>query len=191
MKKKLTMIFVAGMALSFSIGCSVFGAETVTEQDRKYGEKIERMDKTKEQFDMAKVVEVNESTLVVTLAEKPEMPEGEKPEKPPRPEEDGERPELPPMPESEDGERPELPPMPEGEDGERPERPRHNNKMMEELNFVEETMEIILDENVEIHKNGGEQGTVEEIEADDVIRIFYAEDGETVQSIFVNKEKQE
>ena len=178
MKKKLTMIFVAGMALSFSIGCSVFGAETVTEQDRKYGEKIERMDKTKEQFDMAKVVEVNESTLVVTLAEKPEMPEGEKPEKPPRPE-------------GEDGERPELPPMPEGEDGERPERPRHNNKMMEELNFVEETMEIILDENVEIHKNGGEQGTVVEIEADDVIRIFYAEDGETVQSIFVNKEKQE
>ena len=41
MKKKLTMIFVAGMALSFSIGCSVFGAETVTEQDRKYVEKIE------------------------------------------------------------------------------------------------------------------------------------------------------
>ena len=100
-KRKLAMIFVAGMALSFSIGCSVFGAETAEQQmEQKYQK---RADKLKEQFDMAKVVEVNENTLVVTLAEKPEMPEGE----------DGERPEKPPRPEGE-----------EGEDGDRPERPR-------------------------------------------------------------------
>lgn len=179
MKKKLAMIFVAGMALSFSIGCSVFGAEA-----EQYSE---RMDKTKQQFDMAKVVEVNEGTLVVTLAERPELPEGEKPEMPPRAEgEDGERPERPPRAEWEDGERPERPPMTEGEDGE---RPRHG--MMKELNFGEEKIEITLDETVEIHKNGEEQGSIAEIKTDDVIRICYAEDGETVESIFVKTVEKE
>ncbi len=193
MKKKLAMIFVVGMALSFSIGCSVFGAEA-----EQYSE---RMDKTKQQFDMAKVVEVNEGTLVVTLAKRPEFPEGEKPEMPPRAEgEDGERPERPPRAEGEDGERPERPPMTEGEDGERPEKPlrtededgeRPRHGMMKELNFGEEKIEITLDETVEIHKNGEEQGSIAEIKTDDVIRICYAEDGETVESIFVKTVEKE
>jgi len=200
MKKKLAMIFVTGMALTLTIGCNVFASETTvetTKQYRNYGEKVEDTEKSKQQFDMAKVTEVNEDTLVVKLAEKPEIPESEEGERPKRPlmleGEEGERPEKPPMLEDEEGERPERPPMLEGEEGERPERPegeegkRHNDKLMKEMNFDEQEIEIALSEDVEIHIGGGEQGTINDIQSDDVIKIYYAEDGETVESIFIRK----
>ncbi len=197
MKKKLAMIFVTGMALTLTIGCNVFASETTVEtikQYRNYGEKVKDTEKSKQQFDMAKVTEVNEDTLVVKLAEKPEIPEGEEGERPKRPlmleGEEGERPEKPPMLEDEEGERPERPPMLEGEEGERPEGEegkRHNDKLMKEMNFDEQEIEIALSENVEIHIGGGEQGTINDIQSDDVIKIYYAEDGETVESIFIRK----
>lgn len=144
MKKKLTMIFATGMTLALTMGCNVFGAET-TEEYRNHGEKIEGVDKSKEQFDMAKVTEINGDTLVVKLAEKPDIPEGEREERPERPPmaegEEGERPERPPMSEGEEGEKPERPPMLEGEEGE---NPRRGNKLMKEMNFSEQEMEITL-----------------------------------------------
>ena len=133
MKKKFAMIFATGMALTLTIGCNVFASETTvetTKQYRNYREKVEDTEKSKQQFDMAKVTEVNGDTLVVKLAEKPEIPEGE----------EGERPERPSMLEGEEGERPEIPPMLEGEEGERPEGEegkRHNDKLMKEMNFDE------------------------------------------------------
>ena len=172
MKKKLAMIFVTGMALTLTIGCNVFASETTvetTKQYRNYGEKVEDTEKSKQQFDMAKVTEVNEDTLVVKLAEKPEIPEGE----------EGERPKRPLMLEGEEGERPERP---EGEEGK-----RHNDKLMKEMNFDEQEIEIALSEYVEIHIGGEEQGTINDIQSDDVIKIYYAEDGETVESIFIRK----
>jgi len=172
MKKKLAMIFVTGMALTLTIGCNVFASETTvetTKQYRNYGEKVEDTEKSKQQFDMAKVTEVNGDTLVVKLAEKPEIPEGE----------EGERPKRPLMLEGEEGERPERP---EGEEGK-----RHNDKLMKEMNFDEQEIEIALSEYVEIHIGGGEQGTINDIQSDDVIKIYYAEDGETVESIFIRK----
>lgn len=186
MKKKLAMIFVTGMALTLTIGCNVFASETTvetTKQYRNYGEKVKDTEKSKQQFDMAKVTEVNGNTLVVKLAKKPEIPEGE----------EGERPERLPMLEGEKGERPERPPMLEGEEGERPESPegeegkKHNNKLMKEMNFDEQEIEIALSEYVEIHIGGEEQGTINDIQSDDVIKIYYAEDGETVESIFIRK----
>lgn len=158
MKKKLAMIFVTGMALTLTIGCNVFASETTvetTKQYRNYGEKVKDTEKSKQQFDMAKVTEVNGDTLVVKLAEKPEIPEGE------------------------EGERPESP---EGEEGK-----KHNNKLMKEMNFDEQEIEIALSEYVEIHIGGEEQGTINDIQSDDVIKIYYAEDGETVESIFIRK----
>jgi hypothetical protein len=158
----------------------------------EYNRKIEaKAEKLEKQFNMAKVVTVNENSIVVTLAEKPEMPEGE----------EGERPERPPMPEGEEEERPERPPMPEGEEGERPERPSmledeegerpiHNKKFERELNFSEEEIEITLNENIEIHTKGEEQGSIEDIQSEDIIMIYYAEDGETVEGIFVKREKE-
>ncbi len=214
MKKKLAMIFVTGMALTLTIGCNVFASETTvetTKQYRNYGEKVKDTEKSKQQFDMAKVTEVNGDTLVVKLAKKPEIPEGEEGERPERlpmledeegerPErlpmledEEGERPERPPMLEGEESERPERPPMLEGEEGERPESPegeegkKHNNKLMKEMNFDEQEIEIALSEYVEIHIGGEEQGTINDIQSDDVIKIYYAEDGETVESIFIRK----
>ena len=140
---------------------------------------------------MAKVVTVNENSIVVTLAEKPEMPEGEegeRPERPPMPEgEEGERPERPPMLEGEEGERPDKPEMLEGEEGE---RPIHNKKFERELNFSEEEIEITLNENIEIHTKGEEQGSIEDIQSEDIIMIYYAEDDETVEGIFVKREKE-
>ena len=187
MKKKLAMLFATGMTLALTMGCNVFGAET-TEEYRNHGEKIEGVDKSKEQFDMAKVTEINGDTLVVKLAEKPDIPEGERGERPERPPmaegEEGERPERPPMSEGEEGEKPERPPMLEGEEGE---NPRRGNKLMKEMNFSEQEMEITLDENIEIHIGGEEQGNAEDIETDDVIKICYAEDGETIESIFIRK----
>ena len=154
-------------------------------------------EKSKQQFDMAKVTEVNGDTLVVKLAKKPEIPEGEEGERPERlpmlEDEEGERPERPPMLEGEESERPERPPMLEGEEGERPESPegeegkKHNNKLMKEMNFDEQEIEIALSEYVEIHIGGEEQGTINDIQSDDVIKIYYAEDGETVESIFIRK----
>ncbi len=211
MKKKFAMIFATGMALTLTIGCNVFASETTvetTKQYRNYREKVEDTEKSKQQFDMAKVTEVNGDTLVVKLAEKPEIPEGEEGERPERPSmlegEEGERPERPPMLEGEEGERPERLPMLEGEKGERPERPpmlegeegerpegeegkRHNDKLMKEMNFDEQEIEIALSEYVEIHIGGEEQGTINDIQSDDVIKIYYAEDGETVESIFIRK----
>ncbi len=190
MKKKLAMIFATCMTLSLTMGCTVFGAENSTEEAKQgYDRRIE--EKSEKQFNMAKVVTVNENSIVVTLAEKPEMPEGE----------EGERPERPPMPEGEEGERPERPPMPEGEEGERPERPSmledeegerpiHNKKFERELNFSEEEIEITLNENIEIHTKGEEQGSIEDIQSEDIIMIYYAEDGETVEGIFVKREKE-
>ena len=172
MKKKLAMIFVTGMALTLTIGCNVFASETTvetTKQYRNYGEKVKDTEKSKQQFDMAKVTEVNGDTLVVKLAKKPEIPEGE----------EGERPERLPMLEDEEGERPESP---EGEEGK-----KHNNKLMKEMNFDEQEIEIALSEYVEIHIGGEEQGTINDIQSDDVIKIYYAEDGETVESIFIRK----
>ncbi len=193
MKKKLAMIFATCMTLSLTMGCTVFGAENSTEEAKQgYDRRIEaREEKSEKQFNMAKVVTVNENTIVVTLAEKPEMPEGE----------EGERPERPPMPEGEEGERPERPPMPEGEEGERPERPSmledeegerpiHNKKFERELNFSEEEIEITLNENIEIHTKGEEQGSIEDIQSEDIIMIYYAEDDETVEGIFVKREKE-
>ncbi len=193
MKKKLAMIFATCMTLSLTMGCTVFGAENSTEEAKQgYDRRIEaREEKSEKQFNMAKVVTVNENSIVVTLAEKPEMPEGE----------EGERPERPPMPEGEEGERPERPPMPEGEEGERPERPSmledeegerpiHNKKFERELNFSEEEIEITLNENIEIHTKGEEQGSIEDIQSEDIIMIYYAEDGETVEGIFVKREKE-
>ncbi len=191
MKKKLAMIFAACMTLSLTIGCTVFGAES-SSNEMEYNRKIEaKAEKLEKQFNMAKVVTVNENSIVVTLAEKPEMPEGE----------EGERPERPPMPEGEEEERPERPPMPEGEEGERPERPSmledeegerpiHNKKFERELNFSEEEIEITLNENIEIHTKGEEQGSIEDIQSEDIIMIYYAEDGETVEGIFVKREKE-
>ena len=113
MKKKLAMIFATCMTLSLTMGCTVFAAENSTEEAKQgYDRRIEaREEKLEKQFNMAKVVTVNENSIVVTLAEKPEMPEGE----------EGERPERPPMPEGEEEERPERQHMPEAEEGERPE----------------------------------------------------------------------
>ncbi len=197
MKKKFAMIFATGMALTLTIGCNVFASETTvetTKQYRNYREKVEDTEKSKQQFDMAKVTEVNGDTLVVKLAEKPEIPEGEEGERPERPPmlegEEGERPERLPMLEGEKGERPERPPMLEGEEGERPEGEegkRHNDKLMKEMNFDEQEIEIALSEYVEIHIGGEEQGTINDIQSDDVIKIYYAEDGETVESIFIRK----
>ncbi len=197
MKKKFAMIFATGMALTLTIGCNVFASETTvetTKQYRNYREKVEDTEKSKQQFDMAKVTEVNGDTLVVKLAEKPEIPEGEEGERPERPSmlegEEGERPERLPMLEGEKGERPERPPMLEGEEGERPEGEegkRHNDKLMKEMNFDEQEIEIALSEYVEIHIGGGEQGIINDIQSDDVIKIYYAEDGETVESIFIRK----
>ena len=200
MKKKLAMIFVTGMALTLTIGCNVFASETTvetTKQYRNYREKVEDTEKSKQQFDMAKVTEVNGDTLVVKLAKKPEIPEGEEGERPERlpmlEDEEGERPERPPMLEGEESERPERPPMLEGEEGERPESPegeegkKHNNKLMKEMNFDEQEIEIALSEDVEIHIGGGEQGIINDIQSDDIIKIYYAEDGETVESIFIKK----
>ncbi len=205
MKKKLAMIFAACMTLSLTIGCTVFGAES-SSNEMEYNRKIEaKAEKLEKQFNMAKVVTVNENSIVVTLAEKPEMPEGEegeRPERPPMPEgEEGERPERPSMLEGEEGERPERPPMLEGEEGERPdkpemlegeegERPIHNKKFERELNFSEEEIEITLNENIEIHTKGEEQGSIEDIQSEDIIMIYYAEDGETVEGIFVKREKE-
>ena len=193
MKKKLAMIFATCMTLSLTMGCTVFGAENSTEEAKQgYDRRIEaREEKSEKQFNMAKVVTVNENTIVVTLAEKPEMPEGE----------EGERPERPPMPEGEEEERPERPPMPEGEEEERPERPSmledeegerpiHNKKFERELNFSEEEIEITLNENIEIHTKGEEQGSIEDIQSEDIIMIYYAEDDETVEGIFVKREKE-
>ena len=183
MKKKFAMIFATGMALTLTIGCNVFASETTvetTKQYRNYREKVEDTEKSKQQFDMAKVTEVNGDTLVVKFAEKPEIPEGE----------EGERPERLPMLEGEEGERPERPPMLEGEEGERPEGEegkRHNDKLMKEMNFDEQEIEIALSEDVEIHIGGGEQGIINDIQSDDIIKIYYAEDGETVESIFIKK----
>lgn len=197
MKKKFAMIFATGMALTLTIGCNVFASETTvetTKQYRNYREKVEDTEKSKQQFDMAKVTEVNGDTLVVKLAEKPEIPEGEEGERPERPSmlegEEGERPERPPMLEDEEGERPERLPMLEGEEGERPEGEegkRHNDKLMKEMNFDEQEIEIALSEDVEIHIGGGEQGIINDIQSDDIIKIYYAEDGETVESIFIKK----
>ncbi len=205
MKKKLAMIFAACMTLSLTIGCTVFGAES-SSNEMEYNRKIEaKAEKLEKQFNMAKVVTVNENSIVVTLAEKPEMPEGEegeRPERPPMPEgEEGERPERPSMLEGEEGERPERPPMLEGEEGERPdkpemlegeegERPIHNKKFERELNFSEEEIEITLNENIEIHTKGEEQGSIEDIQSEDIIMIYYAEDDETVEGIFVKREKE-
>ena len=197
MKKKFAMIFATGMALTLTIGCNVFASETTvetTKQYRNYREKVEDTEKSKQQFDMAKVTEVNGDTLVVKFAEKPEIPEGEEGERPERPSmlegEEGERPERLPMLEGEEGERPERPPMLEGEEGERPEGEegkRHNDKLMKEMNFDEQEIEIALSEDVEIHIGGGEQGIINDIQSDDIIKIYYAEDGETVESIFIKK----
>ncbi len=191
MKKKLAMIFAACMTLSLTIGCTVFGAES-SSNEMEYNRKIEaKAEKLEKQFNMAKVVTVNENSIVVTLAEKPEMPEGEegeRPERPPMPEgEEEERPERPPMPEGEEGERPDKPEMLEGEEGE---RPIHNKKFERELNFSEEEIEITLNENIEIHTKGEEQGSIEDIQSEDIIMIYYAEDGETVEGIFVKREKE-
>ena len=167
MKKKLAMIFATCITLSLTIGCTVFGAENSTEEAKQeYDRRIEaRKEKSEKQFNIAKVVTVNENAIVVTLAEKPELPEGE------------------------EGERPERPPMPEGEE----ERPRHD-KLEKELNFSEEETEIVLNENIEIHIRGGEQeseqGSIEDIQPDDVIMIDYDEDGETVKGIFIKKQKE-
>ena len=179
MKKKLAMIFATCMTLSLTMGCTVFGAENSTEEAKQgYDRRIEaREEKSEKQFNMAKVVTVNEKSIVVTLAEKPEMPEGE----------EGERPERPPMPEGEEGERPERPSMLEDEEGE---RPIHNKKFERELNFSEEEIEITLNENIEIHTKGEEQGSIEDIQSEDIIMIYYAEDDETVEGIFVKREKE-
>ena len=153
MKKKLAMIFAACMTLSLTIGCTVFGAES-SSNEMEYNRKIEaKAEKLEKQFNMAKVVTVNENSIVVTLAEKPEMPEGE------------------------EGERPERPSMLEDEEGE---RPIHNKKFERELNFSEEEIEITLNENIEIHTKGEEQGSIEDIQSEDIIMIYYAEDDETV-----------
>ena len=109
---------------------------------------------------MAKVVTINENAIVVTLAEKPELPEGE------------------------EGERP---PMPEGEEGE---RPKHD-KFERELNFSEEEIEITLNEDIEIHIGGGEQGSIEDMQSEDIVMIYYAEDGETVEGIFVRGQQEQ
>ncbi|NDO47788.1 hypothetical protein [Clostridium sp. MD294] len=177
MKKKLAMIFATCITLSLTIGCTVFGAENGTEEAKQeYDRRIEvRKEKSEKQFNIAKVVTVNENAIVVTLAEKPELPEGE----------EGERPERPPMQEGEEGERPERPPVPEGEE----ERPRHD-KLEKELNFSEEEIEITLNEDIEIHIEGGEQGSIEDIQPDDIIMIDYAEDGETVKGIFIKEQKE-
>ena len=174
MKKKFAMIFATGMALTLTIGCNVFASETTVETTKQYREKVEDTEKSKQQFDMAKVTEVNGDTLVVKLAEKPEIPEGEEGERPERPSmlegEEGERPERLPMLEGEKGERPERPPMLEGEEGERPEGEegkRHNDKLMKEMNFDEQEIEIALSEYVEIHIGGEEQGTINDIQSDD------------------------
>ncbi len=193
MKKKLAMIFATCMTLSLTMGCTVFGAENSTEEAKQgYDRRIEaREEKSEKQFNMAKVVTVNENSIVVTLAEKPEMPEGEEGERPERPSmlegEEGERPERPPMLEGEEGERPDKPEMLEGEEGE---RPIHNKKFERELNFSEEEIEITLNENIEIHTKGEEQGSIEDIQSEDIIMIYYAEDGETVEGIFVKREKE-
>ncbi len=165
MKKKLAMIFATCMTLSLTMGCTVFGAENSTEEAKQgYDRRIEaREEKSEKQFNMAKVVTVNENTIVVTLAEKPEMPEGE------------------------EGERPERPSMLEDEEGE---RPIHNKKFERELNFSEEEIEITLNENIEIHTKGEEQGSIEDIQSEDIIMIYYAEDDETVEGIFVKREKE-
>ena len=189
MKKKLAMIFATCMTLSLTMGCTVFGAENSTEEAKQgYDRRIEaREEKSEKQFNMAKVVTVNENSIVVTLAEKPEMPEGEegeRPERPPMPEgEEGERPERPPMLEGEEGERPDKPEMLEGEEGE---RPIHNKKFERELNFSEEEIEITLNENIEIHTKGEEQGSIEDIQSEDIIMIY----DETVEGIFVKREKE-
>ena len=163
MKKKLAMIFAACMTLSLTIGCTVFGAES-SSNEMEYNRKIEaKAEKLEKQFNMAKVVTVNENSIVVTLAEKPEMPEGE------------------------EGERPERPSMLEDEEGE---RPIHNKKFERELNFSEEEIEITLNENIEIHTKGEEQGSIEDIQSEDIIMIYYAEDDETVEGIFVKREKE-
>ncbi len=195
MKKKLAMIFATCMTLSLTMGCTVFGAENSTEEAKQgYNRRIEaREEKSEKQFNMAKVVTINENGIVVTLAEKPELPEGEERERPPMPEgEEGERPpmlegekgERPPMPEGEEGERP---PMPEGEEGE---RPKHD-KFERELNFSEEEIEITLNEDIEIHIGGGEQGSIEDIQSEDIVMIYYAEDGETVEGIFVRGQQEQ
>ena len=191
MKKKLAMIFAACMTLSLTIGCTVFGAES-SSNEMEYNRKIEaKAEKLEKQFNMAKVVTVNENSIVVTLAEKPEMPGGEEGERPERPSmlegEEGERPERPPMLEGEEGERPDKPEMLEGEEGE---RPIHNKKFERELNFSEEEIEITLNENIEIHTKGEEQGSIEDIQSEDIIMIYYAEDDETVEGIFVKREKE-
>ena len=179
MKKKFAMIFATGMALTLTIGCNVFASETTvetTKQYRNYREKVEDTEKSKQQFDMAKVTEVNGDTLVVKFAEKPEIPEGEEGERPERPpmleDEEGERPERLPMLEGEEGERPERPPMLEGEEGERPEGEegkRHNDKLMKEMNFDEQEIEIALSEDVEIHIGGGEQGIINDIQSENFL----------------------
>ena len=162
MKKKLAMIFATCMTLSLTIGCTVFGAENSTEEAKQgYNRRIEeREEKSEKQFNMAKVVTINENAIVVTLAEKPELPEGE------------------------EGERP---PMPEGEEGE---RPKHD-KFERELNFSEEEIEITLNEDIEIHIGGGEHGSIEDMQSEDIVMIYYAEDGETVEGIFVRGQQEQ
>lgn len=186
MKKKLAMIFATCMTLSLTIGCTVFGAENNSEEVKQgYNRRIEaRQEKSEKQFDMAKVITVDENTVVVALAERPERPEREEGERPPMPE--GEEGEMPP--ERPEGKEREIPPQkPEGEEGEMPpEKPKHD-KLERELNFGEEEKEITLNENTEIHIEGGELGSIEDIQSDNVIMIYYAEDGETVEGIFVRK----
>lgn len=173
MKKKLAMIFATCMTLSLTIGCTVFGAENNSEEvKQEYNRRIEaRQEKSEKQFDMAKVITIDENAIVVTLAEKPERPERE----------EGERPLMP------EGEEEMSPERPKGEEREMPpEKPKHD-KLERELNFGEEEKEIILNENTEIHIGGEELGSIEDIQSDDVIMIYYAEDGETVEGIFVRK----
>lgn len=185
MKKKLAMIFATCMTLSLTIGCTVFGAENNSEEvKQEYNRRIEaRQEKSEKQFDMAKVITIDENAIVVTLAEKPERPEREEGERPLMPEGEEEM-----SPERPKGEEREMPPEKlEGEEGEMPpEKPKHD-KLERELNFGEEEKEIILNENTEIHIGGEELGSIEDIQSDDVIMIYYAEDGETVEGIFVRK----
>ena len=208
MKKKLAMIAITCMTLSMSIGCNAFGAEATEENNIKAEKVMEKHKELDQKGNMAKVVEINENSLVVKLAERPELPEGEDGERPARPEnEDGERPprpegkdgEMPPTPpEGEDGEMPpappegedgEMPPTPsEGEDGEMPSKPRHGGRMMGEMTFSEEEIEIVLDDSITIDLGKDIKGSIEDIAVDDIVMIIYEEDGETIKNISVRNE---
>ncbi len=196
MKKKLAMIAITCMTLSMSIGCNAFGAEATEENNIKAERVMEKQKELDQKGNMAKVVEINENSLVVKLAERPELPEGEDGERPERPEgEDGER---PPRPEGEDGEMPPTPPEgedgemppapPEGEDGEMPPKPRHGGRMMGEMTFSEEEMEIVLDDSITIDLGKDIKGSIEDIAVDNIIMIIYEEDGETIKNISVRNE---